>query len=210
MPAPKPDPEKARLLFAKPCTFVKGAVDVEGLPDPHLPEIAFAGRSNVGKSSLLNALMNRKTLARVSVTPGRTREINFFNLSDRMMFVDLPGYGYAKMPKDTVQGWTDLIRQYLAGRQNLRRVCLLIDSRHGIKKNDLEIMKLLDDTAVIYQVVLTKTDKLKKGELETVMAATMAEIARHGAAYPEIITSSVVDRHGIEELRLALAGLVTS
>jgi GTP-binding protein len=191
-------------LFKGPCEFVKGVVSLDGLPDDLRPEIAFAGRSNVGKSSLINALTHRKTLARVSVTPGRTRELNFFTLGD-LYLVDMPGYGYAKAPKSAVKGWTRLIEDYLKGRRELKRVFLLIDARHGIKANDRDTMKLMDETAVSYQAVLTKADKPKQSELEAVIAKTTQELAKHPAAYPQILATSARTGLGIPELRAAVA-----
>jgi len=193
-------------LFKGPCEFVKGVVSLDGLPEDGRPEIAFAGRSNVGKSSLVNALTSRKTLARVSVTPGRTRELNFFTLGD-LYLVDMPGYGYAKAPKSAVRGWTQLIEDYLKGRRELKRVFLLIDARHGIKPNDRDTMKLMDETAVSYQAVLTKADKPKQSELEAVIAKTSQELAKHPAAYPQILATSARTGSGIPELRAAVAAL---
>jgi GTP-binding protein len=170
-----------------------------------LPEIAFVGRSNVGKSSLVNALTGRRTLARISNTPGRTRQINFFDLDGRLMLVDLPGYGYAEASKSAVKSWTSLVRHYLRTRAALRRVCLLIDSRHGIKEVDRPLMRMLDDAGVSYQIVLTKADKAGKGELASVAEQLMAELALHVAAHPEIHLTSALDRRGIAELRETLA-----
>ena len=197
--------ETGRLLFAGPCTFLRGVVDEAGLPPPGLPEIAFAGRSNVGKSSLVNALTGRKTLARVSNTPGRTQEINLFDLGGRLMLVDLPGYGYAEAPHAKVKAWTGLIKLYLKGRVPLRRVCLLIDSRVGIKKADAEIMALLDASAVIYQVVLTKIDKLTVKELQDRLDEVGVALKKHPAAFPTILPTSAETGAGIPELRAALA-----
>jgi GTP-binding protein len=199
--------EKGRLLFAKPCDFVRGAARLEHIPDAGLPEVAFAGRSNVGKSSLINALTGRKTLARVSNTPGRTREINFFRLGGRLMLADLPGYGFARASKDQSERWAELIFDYLRGRPNLRRVILLIDSRRGPLPNDTEVMTLLDRAAVSYQLVLTKTDKLKPNELAAVISNLAAESRTHGAAHPETIATSALTGHGIAELRAELAAL---
>ncbi|HUT48287.1 MAG TPA: ribosome biogenesis GTP-binding protein YihA/YsxC [Alphaproteobacteria bacterium] len=199
--------EVGRLLFAKECTFLRGVVRLDGLPDPHLPEIAFAGRSNVGKSSLMNALTGRKTLARTSNTPGRTREINFFELGGALMLADLPGYGFAKAPKTQIKVWNRLVRDYLTGRPNLRRLCLLIDARRGIKDNDLEIMGLLDEAAVVYQVVFTKCDKVKAGTLAGRLDEAAAELKKHGAAYPTIVATSAIKGSGIAELRAGLAAL---
>jgi GTP-binding protein len=199
--------EAGRLLFAKQCTFLKGVVALGGMPPDDVPEIAFAGRSNVGKSSLLNALTGRKKLARTSNTPGRTREINFFDLGGRLMLADLPGYGYARAPRTQVKGWTALVHDYLAGRASLRRLCLLIDARHGIKDSDREIMKLLDGAAVVYQTVLTKADKVKPPALQACIARTTAEIAGHVAAHPVLAVTSAVKGTGIAELRGGLAML---
>ncbi len=195
----------AEQLFRLPCIFVKGVVNAAGLPDEPLPEVAFAGRSNVGKSSLLNAMIAQGQLARTSNTPGRTREVNYFRLGDAMHIVDMPGYGYAKAPKNMVEGWQRLVYDYLRGRTQLERVFLLIDSRHGIKANDREAMGLMDKSAVSYQIVLTKIDKLKTGEAAKVMAATEAEIARHPAAFPELIATSAEKKTGMDELRQAVA-----
>lgn len=197
--------ETGRLLFAQECSFVAGVVRVAGLPPDALPEVAFAGRSNVGKSSLINALTNRKTLARTSNTPGRTQQINYFDLGSRLYLVDLPGYGYARASKDKVRSWNALIRDYLRGRASLRRVCLLIDARHGLKPGDREIMELLDTAAVSYQIVLTKADKLYGGELAACLAGTSRTAARHPACHPDLAATSAVKGRGIAELRAALA-----
>ncbi len=202
--------EKGRLLFAKPCEFVLGAATVDGIPAAELSEIAFAGRSNVGKSSLVNALTGRKTLARVSDTPGRTRQINFFRLDNRLMLADLPGYGFARASKSDSARWTELVFAYLRGRPNLRRAILLIDSRRGLLKNDIEAMELLDRAAVSYQLVLTKADKLKPNELDAVESRVAAESVRHGAAHPELIATSSVSGQGIPELRAELAALAST
>ncbi|WP_282605848.1 ribosome biogenesis GTP-binding protein YihA/YsxC [Pelagibius sp. Alg239-R121] len=199
--------ETGRLLFAKECQFLTAAAQDGQLPDLGLPEIAFAGRSNVGKSSLVNALTGRKTLARTSHTPGRTQQLNFFGLGGRLVMVDLPGYGYARAAKTDVKRWTGVTRNYLKGRTELRRVCLLIDSRHGLKDNDREIMAELDVAAVSYQVVLTKTDKLKPTGLATVLKAVETELAKHPAAHPEVAVTSSHKTKGIAELRAALATL---
>lgn len=188
-------------------TFVTGAADPKGLPPPGVPEIAFAGRSNVGKSSLINALAGRKALARVSNTPGRTQQVNFFDVDDKMMVVDLPGYGYAAAPKDTVAGWTDLIKLYLKGRVTLRHVLLLIDGRHGVKPNDHEIMTLLDRAAVPYQIVLTKADKIKPAEAAATVARTAAAIAKRPAAFPRVLATSAEKGTGLPELRAEIAAV---
>jgi GTP-binding protein len=196
---------RAVQLFRQESEFVKGVVDVAGLPSDNLPEVAFAGRSNVGKSSLLNALLGRSGLARTSNTPGRTRELNYFRLGEGLYVVDMPGYGYAKASKTLVRDWNHLIRDYLRGRTQLKRVFLLIDSRHGVKENDKETMTLMDKSAVSYQLVLTKTDKLKPREVEAVIAGTLEQAGKHGAAYPEVVVTSAEKRQGIEELRQAVA-----
>src|SRR6478736_7165674 len=186
------DLRRGEALFKAPSTFVKGVVRVADLPREGRPEVAFAGRSNVGKSSLINALTRQKSLARVSVTPGRTRELNFFTLGkdDAFYLVDMPGYGYARAPKAEVKGWTRLIKDYLKGRRELKRVFLLIDARHGIKPNDKETMTLLDEAAVSYQVVLTKADKPKATELTARKEKIANDLAKHPASYPRIVTTS--------------------
>lgn len=196
-------------LFAREWLFEKGVVAASGLPVDGRIEIAFAGRSNVGKSSLLNSLVRQKGLARTSNTPGRTQELNLFS-ADGMPFriVDMPGYGFAKAPLDAVEKWNKLIRRYLQGRVELARVFVLIDSRHGLKKNDLEIMKMLDETAVSYQLVLTKTDKLKPGQIERVKQSVQESIARRPAAYPFIAVTSSEKRQGIDTLRGFIARLL--
>ncbi len=193
--------EAARVLFARPATFVMGCAKIEQLPDPNLPEIAFAGRSNVGKSSLINALVGMHKLARASNEPGRTREVNFFDLDGRMRLVDLPGYGWAKASKGEVKRFQNLGRDYLRGRVTLKRVYLLIDARHGLKTVDAEALDALDLSAVSYQIVLTKADKLKKGEAEQVQAATLKAIAKRPAAYPFVAVTSSEKGFGIPELR---------
>ncbi len=200
--------EAANALFARPCTFHKGVVNVAGLPGDGLPEVAFAGRSNVGKSSLLNALVGRKALARTSNTPGRTREVNYFLLDGRTYLVDLPGYGYARAAKTQVAGWNRLIRNYLQGRASLARVFLLIDARHGLKESDKPTLELMDTSAVSYQGVLTKTDKVKAGELEKVIERTAKELSKHPAAHPRIIATSARKGAGITELRAAILTLM--
>jgi GTP-binding protein len=199
--------ENGRLLFAKSCDFVLGASTLDHIPKSRMPEIAFAGRSNVGKSSLVNALTGRKTLARVSNTPGRTREINFFRLGDRLMLADLPGYGFARASKEQSERWGNLIFEYLRGRPQLRRVILLVDSRRGLLENDIEVMTLLDRAAVSYQLVLTKTDKLKPNELAEIASRVAAQSRKHGAAHPDLIATSAITGEGIPELRAELAAL---
>lgn len=200
--------EAGRLLFAREWQFLTGAVSIDGLPPADAAEIALAGRSNVGKSSLVNALTGRKALARVSNTPGRTQELNFFNLGDGLRLVDMPGYGYAEAPKGKVDAWTSLILSYLKGRPNLLRVLLLIDSRHGAKKTDLAVMDLLDKSAVSYQVVLTKADKPKKAELEQLIATLSAAMKKHPAAYPDIVITSSEDGRGLDALKGHVARLL--
>ncbi|MBT3593747.1 ribosome biogenesis GTP-binding protein YihA/YsxC [Hellea sp.] len=202
--------EKGRLLFARDVTFMLSAVSLDTLPSARLPEICFAGRSNVGKSSLINALTNRKGLARASNTPGRTRELNYFNIDERLFVVDLPGYGYAKASKSDIAKWTKLTREFLFGRASLRRVFLLIDSRHGTKESDIELMNMLDETAVTYQIVLTKIDKIKKNEIDKVHIKTSALIAKRPAAYPNIILTSSEKKSGLDELRSTIASIAIS
>ncbi len=199
--------EYGRWLFAQDCVFVAGAAGAAQLPPPELPEVAFAGRSNVGKSSLVNALTGRKTLARISRTPGRTRQLNFFRLGGRMMLVDLPGYGYARASKTEIAGWTRLMRAYLRGRASLRRLHLLVDARHGLKESDGETMDLLDRAAVSYRLVLTKSDKVPPAELAARIAALAGELAPHPACHPEVLATSVRTGAGIPELRAAVAAL---
>lgn len=197
--------EAGRLLFAQPCDFLRGVVALDGLPDDDRVEVAFAGRSNVGKSSLLNALTGRKALARTSNTPGRTQEINFFTLAGEFYLVDMPGYGYAKVSRSRVEAWTRLIRDYLRGRASLRRLFLLIDARHGVKPSDEEIMALMDEAAVSFQVVLTKCDKPKGAELDKVIARTAETLARHPAAHPLVHATSSTKLTGIDKLRAEIA-----
>ena len=201
--------EEGRLLFARECTFVAGAATFDAIPPSRMPEIAFAGRSNVGKSSLINALTGRKTLARVSNTPGRTRQINFFRLGGRLMLADLPGYGYARVAKTESAAWNELIAAYLHARPALRRVMLLIDARRGVMDVDAEVMTLLDSAAVSYQLVLTKADALKLDALAASEAAVLAAAGAHTAAHPETIATSADTGHGIAELRAALALLAS-
>lgn len=200
--------EKGRLLFARPTEFLKGVVAMSGLPPADRLEVCFAGRSNVGKSSLINALTGRKGLARASNTPGRTQEINFFTADETHYLVDLPGYGFANAPLPVVEKWQALLKQYLSGRQSLRRAFVLVDARHGIKKVDEEIMKLLDTSAVTFQVVMTKADKVRKQELERNLKQTREKLSKHPAAYPEIVLTSSEKNEGIETLRSIIATLV--
>ena len=199
-------------IFSGPVSFLKSAPKLEFLPEPTVPEIAFAGRSNVGKSSLINALVNRNNLARASNTPGRTQELNFFDVGDPATFriVDMPGYGYAKAPIKTVQQWRYLINDYLRGRVVLKRVFVLIDSRHGIKDVDHDIMSMLDSAAISYRIVLTKTDKIKASDLAAVETDSMAKLRKHVAAYPDLSVTSAEKRGGIEELRTAVLEAVAS
>ena len=193
--------EAARVLFAHEVTFMMGAVQIAGLPPADLPEVAFAGRSNVGKSSLINALVGQKHLARASNEPGRTREVNFFLLDDQIRLVDLPGYGFARASKKAVDKFQNLGRAYLRGRPNLKRVYLLIDARHGLKGPDLEALDALDLAAVSYHIVLTKADKIKKAELEETLAATAKAISRRPAAFPRVAATSAEKGAGLPELR---------
>ncbi|MFQ5534994.1 MAG: ribosome biogenesis GTP-binding protein YihA/YsxC [Sphingomonadales bacterium] len=203
--------EHGRRLFAGPCDFLLGAVALRTLPEADRAEVAFAGRSNVGKSSLVNALTGRRTLARTSNTPGRTQQVNFFQLGDSgresLHLVDLPGYGYAAAPKASVEQWTRLVRGYLRGRPNLRRVLLLVDLRRGLGKHDRDMAALLDEAAVSYQVVLTKADKLKASQLEKCILEVAREIKTHVAAHPTPVVTSSVSGEGLAELRARIAML---
>jgi GTP-binding protein len=198
--------ERARLLFAGRIEFLKSAPALQYLPDPDLPEIAFAGRSNVGKSSLLNALTGRKSIARASVTPGRTQELNFFDVGEpaQLRLVDMPGYGFAKAPLKVVENWKRLVRDFLRGRVVLKRTLVLIDARHGPKDVDREMMRMLDEAAVGYRVILTKADKIKASELEAALLATQTEARKHVAAHPDVLVTSAELKLGIAELRAAV------
>ncbi len=207
-PAAAPDDaavERGRILFAQTCDFVLGVAKESQLPSLDMPEVAFAGRSNVGKSSLINALTGRKTLARTSNTPGRTRQLNFFDLGGRLMLVDLPGYGYAKAAKGEVKAWNRLIHAYLRGRPNLARLSLLIDGRHGPKDSDVEIMSILDAAALSYQLVLTKCDKVPAHAIDALVAKAAPLVAKHPACHPAILRTSSETGEGIPELRAELA-----
>ena len=199
--------ERGRKMFAGPVEFLKGVVAMSGLPASDRIEVCFAGRSNVGKSSLINALTGRKAIARASNTPGRTQEINYFTLGENHYLVDLPGYGYANAPLDKVATWQALLKRYLSGRQNLRRAFVLIDARHGIKSVDEEIMTLLDSAAVTFQCVLTKADKIKASERDNVLAQVRGKLAAHPAAFPELILTSSEKGDGIATLRAVIATL---
>jgi len=204
--------ERARKLFAGAIEFLKSAPELQFLPDPDVPEIAFAGRSNVGKSALLNALTNRNKLARTSNTPGRTQELNFFDVGSplQMRLVDMPGYGFAEAPKDLARRWRYLVNDYLRGRHVLKRTLVLVDSRHGLKEVDREVMRMLDDAAVSYHLVLTKSDKVKPSALGAIYESTMVEAAKHPAAHPAIFTTSSETGSGIAELRTAILDTATS
>ena len=200
--------EKGRLLFAQQTDFLKGVVAIDGLPADDRIEICFAGRSNVGKSTLINALTGRKALARTSNTPGRTQEINFFTAADSHYLVDLPGYGYANAPLPVVEKWQRLLKKYLSGRRSLRRAFVLIDARHGVKSVDEEILSLLDSAAVTFQCVLTKADKIKTHEQEALLQQVRGALSKHPAAYPELILTSSENGMGVETLRATIAGLI--
>ncbi len=202
--------EAGRKLFAGPCEFVAGAATFESMPGISLPEVAFAGRSNVGKSSLVNALTGRRTLARTSSKPGHTRQINFFDLAGQVFLVDLPGYGFAKVSRSMKEAWQDLASAYLRGRPTLKRVCLLIDSRHGVKDTDRETMKNLDSAAVSYQVVLTKADQLRQADIPAAITAAEAVARKHGAAHPVVLATSSETGFGIPELRAELRAVATA
>jgi GTP-binding protein len=202
--------ERGRVLFAGEVDFLKGVVAMSGLPPADRLEICFAGRSNVGKSSLINAVTGRKALARASNTPGRTQEINFFTAAEDLYVVDLPGYGYANAPVAIVAKWQKLLKQYLAGRVNLRRVFVLVDARHGVKSVDHEIMTLLDQSAVTFQVVLTKADKIKAAEYPKLLEGVSKELAKHPAAFPTMLLTSSEKGDGIAHLRATIAGLLES
>ena len=199
--------ELGRKMFAGEINFLKGVVDMSGLPPADRLEVCFAGRSNVGKSTLINALTGRKALARASNTPGRTQEINYFTMGESHYLVDLPGYGFANAPVAVVQKWQALLKQYLSGRQTLRRAFVLVDARHGIKPVDEEIMSLLDSAAVTFQCVLTKTDKIKDGDREALLAQVRSRLAPHPAAFPELILTSSEKGEGIATLRATIATL---
>ncbi|CAO5678228.1 MAG: putative GTP-binding protein EngB [Holosporales bacterium] len=200
----------AEWLFKQSCTFLRGISALKDLPDEDLPEIAFAGRSNVGKSSLINALLNRRGVARTSNTPGRTQELNFFNIHNVFYLVDMPGYGFAKAPIKTVKKWRSLIKSYLLNRSNLKRVYVLIDSRHGIKPNDFEFIDMLDECAISYQIVLTKTDKIGKTALQDVVQKTKETLNKHPAAYPFLAVTSSEKKDGLTPLRAEIKTLINT
>ena len=198
----------AEKLFAGSCDFVLGVAKLEQLPLTEMPEVAFAGRSNVGKSSLINAVTGKKGLAKTSNTPGRTQQLNYFNLSGKIHLVDLPGYGYAEAPESTVKQWQKVIFAYLQGRVNLKRVFLLIDSRHGLKKVDREVMEMLDKAAVTYQIILTKTDKISSAALAKLIGEIETEIAKHAAAYTKVLSTSSEKKQGLDQLRAEINSLI--
>ena len=200
--------EKAVEQFKRSCDFVISVAHLEQLPEATMDEVAFAGRSNVGKSSLMNALFNRKKLAKTSSTPGRTQQLNFFNFDNKLYLVDLPGYGYAQAPEKLVKQWQSMLKLYLRGRPNLRRVFVLIDSRHGLKKEDLEIMKMLDEAAVSYQIVLTKIDKISENELQKMLTAVSAELSKHAAALNEVLATSSEKKIGLDGLKAEVCTLI--
>ncbi len=197
--------EWGQWLFTQECRFLRGVERIEDLPEFGLPEIAFAGRSNVGKSSLVNSLTGQLTLARTSNTPGRTQQLNFFSLANRLLLVDMPGYGYAEAPKSLIARWQKLLKHYLRGRPTLHRVFLLIDSRHGLKENDLEMMKMLDEAAVSYQIILTKTDKIKLDAAARVHQETVDILTKHPAAHPHVILTSSQTKTGMDHLKAEIA-----
>lgn len=197
--------QRGNWLFAQSCDFMLSVAALPQLPPTSLPEVALVGRSNVGKSSLINALTNRSGLAKTSNTPGRTQQLNFFNLGGQVILVDLPGYGYAKVPKELVDRWVKLLRKYLAGRPQLRRVYVLVDARHGLKDSDHDMMDLLDKTAVTYQLVFTKADKVGKTEQEKRIAEAKQALAKRPAAHPQVLLTSSVAKHGLDQLRAGIA-----
>ena len=203
------DYEQARKLFSGEATFIAGSTRVDNLPDTSLPEVAFIGRSNVGKSTMLNALTKRNSLARTSRNPGHTRQINFFNVRDQFRIVDLPGYGYARASKKDIAGWTALMHNYLVGRPNLKRAFLLVDARHDIKKSDIDMMSILDEAALSYQIVLTKVDKASKGGVNSLVKQVEQLMERHAALYPDVIATSSKEVLGIDILRCTIIGLLT-
>lgn len=195
-------------LFAQPCEFLQGAQHPTDVPLYSLPEIAFWGRSNVGKSSLLNALTNRLKLAKISNTPGRTQQLNFFKLAQKLILVDMPGYGFAKAPKSLINAWQNLINHYIQSRIQLKRIYILIDARHGLKENDIEVMRLLDVMGISYQIILTKIDKIKRLEQESVLKKTQEQTLLHPAAYPQVIATSSEYKWGIEQLRATISSFI--
>lgn len=202
------DLKAGEKLFNGTCDFIIGVAGLKQLPNDNLNEVAFAGRSNVGKSSLINAITNRTSLARTSHTPGRTQQLNYFNVKDQLYLVDMPGYGYAQVSKSTREEWNTLIRSYLQGRANLRCVMILVDSRHGLKDSDIDLMKMLDETAVTYRIILTKTDKIKSDQREKRITQITETLKKHAAAYPEIALTSAHKKRGIDEIRAIIASYV--